>query len=280
MIQAGGIELCEYGNKENQIWKDIGIKIPGRWARAEQIVYGPTPSDWSIIIRHVHHIPIYKLHSLPGAFIENCSAPTTIMWPRTREEEDEGRWERVETKRVLSEPVDVRYINARLTEPFTELVESAQDDSGVVMLMQYRASRTRSSASRSHSQPSSIRRREAAYQKVRYSHRHPWLNLYHLCPFNSQWQFGYNRGESFGLRSCIKDTSHGRSSVQESWSWWHSSFLADISQCQGQDPYFSESSKSLRHTAARDCPQKCSQVHLNRLQVPASLRRFHPRQYI
>ena len=34
----------------------------------------------------------------------------------------------------------------------------------------------------------------------------------------------------------------------------------------------------MRHTATRSCPQGCSEIHLDQIQVPESLRNFHPKR--
>jgi hypothetical protein len=36
--------------------------------------------------------------------------------------------------------------------------------------------------------------------------------------------------------------------------------------------------RSVRHTATHGCPQGCSKVHLDWIQVPERLRHFHPRR--
>ena len=193
------------------------------------------------------HFPIYKLRPLPGAFTEEDHLPTMITWVPTKEEENEGPWEIVGTKKIVTELMDLRdLVVQQPKEPFTELVDGLQDDSGVVMLMQDRASRARSSASRSHSQPPYMRNRNIANCAVQESSIHWWLGTYHRCPFDSRWhldcvsevdecyrvtrqwrhgvQWDYNH-----VRNCARGISDGPFIVQESESWYWHSFLPFVS---------------------------------------------------
>ena len=155
------------------------------------------------------------------------------------------------------------------------------------MLMHHRASRPRGSASRSHSQPRLMRHRGIAYDEQRESGLHSWLGTYHLCRVDPVWRLGLKKwtrhGHSCNPRNCAEGKSNERHSVQESSSWQHKSYLRHIAQCQDG----SRSSPSTRgrrlainmnHTGTRSCPQGCSKVHLDRIQVPEALRPFHPKR--
>lgn len=296
MVQLAGLDLCEYGAKETEVWRALGVQEfselqKGELTKVEELVYGSTPVDWSLKISRRRTLCVYELRPPPGAFIANLHLPSKLIWLPTTAEEDEGPWEVVESKALISATVDIGGPVSHLNEPFTELVEGAQDDSGTIMLMQYRASRPRSK-SRSNSQPPFLRRREVAYFAAHYSRRHKWLAYFHLCPYDSQWKFGCvgygdERYDSvprlwesdaflcFHIRSCAKGISSRCLSVQLSRSWQNYSFLTGIRDCQDYGrcwPF-----RRVEHSGTVDCPQGCGKVRLNRLHVPESLRSYHPR---
>lgn len=313
MIQRAGLNLCDYGARESEVWKSLGVQdyskfqhILLRWhqpTRVEQLVYGSTPTDWSLKICHFWKHHVYRLRPLPGAFTEEHRLPATIAWLPTKKEENEGPWKLVESKDLVSNDVDLGDSFSHSRELFNKLVDDPQDDSGVIMQMQYRASR-RPSASRSHSQPPYLRRREVAYYAVQWSYRRPWLTGYHLCPFDFRWRFGcvgetpwrfswltqeeqyesrhkLNDNASwnvFHVRSCAKGIFQGRFSVQESIYWQRHSFLAYITYCQDNRNrnWLHDEVESVRHTGNRDCPHGCRKVRMDRLNVLEPLRYYHP----
>lgn len=308
MIQQAGLNLNDYGASERSVWESLGIRDHTKfecetesrcqYTKVEQLVYGSTPAEWSLKLHHVRLVPVYEIHPPPGAFIMEQRLPTTIIWSPTEDERNEGPWKITERKTIITQSWDLRDIVSQSREPFTELVDSVQDDSGVVMLMQYRASRKRSYASRSYSQPPYTRHREVAYYSRQKSLGRIWLAAYHLCPFDSQWRFDCIREEdeksfnqaglcdgaetqTYNVRNCVKGNSKGRLSVQESRSWQHGSFFSSIADCQdGADVHIIhyQDPKSMRHTGTRDCPQRCSKLRLDKAQVPEPLRCFHPRR--
>lgn len=299
MIQQAGLKLRHYGAKEEQAWINLGFhnifKVEQREShfgsavtRLERLIYGSTPADWSLMIRYSSHIPVYKLRPLPGTFTEERHLPTTILWCPTENETNEGPWELVENRELVTNPIDLRDLDVQSEEPFTELVHRTQDDSGVIMLIQYRAARVRGSASRSRSQPPYMRHRKKAYfpEQGRIRRSHIWLETCHLCSFDSKWRLNCmkEQDEPYGshVRNCFKGISSTCLSVQESWAWNSFSFLADIADCQDSmnpsNRFHRQRPESMRHTGDRKCPQRCCKVQLDRLPVPEPLRRFHPKR--
>ncbi|ERF72637.1 hypothetical protein EPUS_05691 [Endocarpon pusillum Z07020] len=296
MLQQAGFDLRDYGDKESQVWKSLGIEEISKFyqassyaLRVEQLVYGPTPANWSLLVRRPISIYKLKLHPPPGAFPEEPDLPRTIIWNPTDKERDEGHWEFVEERRMQTRYYDLRDGPSASKEPFEELVDCVQDDLGAIMLMHQRASRPRASASRSHSQPRQMNHREVAYDtKQETCGRNSWLGTYHLCPLDSKWRLGLivsDRIDDEGdLRSCTEGISNERHAVQESWFWQDFSFLGRIARCQDKyrereyDWVWGRLPRSMRHTATQSCPLGCSKVHLDRIQVPEALRDFHPRR--
>jgi hypothetical protein len=313
-IQRAGLDLCDYGAKESEVWKSLGVQDYSKFqhilkqryqpTKIEQLVYGSTPTDWSLKTCHFWSHYVYGLRPPPGAFTEKQCLPATIAWLPTKKEENEGPWTLVESKYLVSKHVDLRNSLSHSQEPFNKLVDDPQDDSGVIMLMQYRASRTPSAASRSHSQPPCLRRREVAYYAVQSSHRRLWLTGYHLCPFDFRWRLGcvgeppwrfgsltqderYDSNHKlndnaswnvFHVRSCAKGIFQGRFSAQESRYWQRHSFLTYITYCQDNihRNWLLHDVESVRHTGNRDCPHGCRKVYMDRLNVPEPLRYYHP----
>jgi len=297
MLQQADLDLDDYGDKESKIWKSLGIEdfsntdqtiypSPFR-VRVRELIYGPTPANWSLAVQWPLSIYIFKLHLVPGAFSEKRDLPTTIIWDPTEEERNEGPWKIAEKMIIQSKSRDLRDLVVEPREPFRELVNSVQDDLGAIILMQYRASRLRGSASRSHSQPRLMRHRRKIYDENRGSDLHLWLEIYHLCPFDSAWRLAHREGRWNGVscdpRNCVEGISNGPHSVQESYSWQYRSYLGYIAGCQDgyTGSYYSRGrrlARNMRHTGTRSCPQGCGKVHLDRIQVPEALRPFHPKR--
>ena len=301
MLQEAGIDLCEYGECENEVWKSLGAGylhqledcMMSGTSNAVRLIYGAAPNDWSLAISRCWSIDVYRLQPPPGAFLEEVRVPTTIAWSPTNDEMDEGPWALFRNEERVTNDVDIRDLIDTPAEHFTDLVGGCQDDSGVVMLRQGRTSRTLQASSRSHSQPPCLRRREVAYRGVGYPVRRNWLANYHLCPFDSRWRFGciqHGRNELladgtlrqvFDVRSCVKGVSRTGSCVQQTQGWRDHSFLASIAHCQDGIDYWwypKDVGSNLRHTYTKSCPQGCKNVHLDRLNVPEDLRPYHPRR--
>jgi hypothetical protein len=297
IIQQAGLNLCDYGAKECQVWKALRVAegrnrwwFKGRWVEGVQLVYGATPEDWTVKISYYRQIDVYRLQPPPGAFFEETPVPRTIAWQPTDSERDEGPWTLVESKKRFAKERDLRDIPSYTKEPFKDLVNTTQDDSGVIILMQYRASRTSRIPSRSHSQPPCLCRREVSFCSVQRSDKRYWLPGYHLCPLDSTWRFDCtdpkeseeenalgdnNLREVFPVRSCVKGIAHGPLCVQQTAIWQCASFLACIANCQ--DHMTSRTGmESAEHTHWCPCPQGCRNVHLSQLNVPENLRPYHP----
>ncbi|OAL36124.1 hypothetical protein AYO20_04538 [Fonsecaea nubica] len=298
MIQQAGLDLFQYGVRESGIWRDLGVQAPEKregWkSQVTGLVYGPAPADWSLTIVHHWTIDVYRLHLLPGTFSEEPRLPDTIAWVPTEEERDEGCWIGVERKRRVTEAVDLRQVPFYQKQPFINIVNDSQDDSGPVMLMEYRASRvTGWTRTRSCSQPPCIGRRAL----LDYDDK-VWID-YHFCLLKSRWRIGGTVRKIEGppiadfpaatraveVRSCLRGAcSDTPTSSLQGWRWKYESFLADIVDCQDESrPHWlgeqNRKSESLRHKFTRDCTQGCGNIDIGRLNVPLSLRPFHPRRH-
>ncbi|KAH0848295.1 hypothetical protein FOPE_02203 [Fonsecaea pedrosoi] len=304
MIQQAGLDLFQYGVRESGIWRDLGVQAlekRGGWgAQVTGLIYGPAPEDWSLTIVHHWTIDVYKLHLLPGAFSDKPRLPDKIAWLPTELERDEGCWTRIERRQRVTEAVDLRQVPFYQRQPFINIVNGSQDDSGPVMLMEYRASRvTGGTRTRSCSQPPCRGRR--ALPPVRDSDGRAWID-YHFCLLNSRWRVGGTDRVLEGppiadfpaatwavdVRNCLRGAcSDTPTSFLQGGRWKSGSFLAEIVDCQDESQYHSfteqnrRSEESLRHKGTWDCPQGCGNLDIGRLNVPLPLRPFHPhRRYV
>lgn len=291
MMQKAGIDLCQYGAKEREIWKCLPEKTYGSRCRpwratwtVSELVYGSTPEQWGFKVQNREQLFVqtFERGRLPGEFPEDRDVlPRKITWKPTLKEMDEGPWEKKECLQVPSQSVDLRDILSSLEykEAFTELLETTQDDNGAISMMQYRASREKLRRSRSHSQPPPTCLRTMAFShNFRDAFARPgWFPDYHKSPFDSKWSFHCCNGASsmdLTARSCVEGSADGPSSVQGSWAWENDSFLAEIANCQ--DGRIIWHNKDLKHTGTADCPWNCGVVKLERLNVPEALRWYHP----
>jgi hypothetical protein len=307
MIIDAGIDLCAYGTMERETWSrlDINRKLEvSGYTEISDLVFGPRPTDWSLKTFFVRSQSLYRLESPPGAFPEDQRLPLLIAWRPTSSESSEGYWSLKKEKVLPSKTMDIRELLSIVTGSENTLVDAAQDDSGVIMLMQYRASRRRYPLKRSHSQPPMLQRRDISYYASHTSRTRHWLMSYHFCPFDSHWRLNCNydassvgnsssqvelydkymnlsdhsRWKVCNVRACVKGEIRYLSSVQESHRWQQYSFLAGIAACQ--DHYPRQPSTLVRnsyyHSGTQDCPRGCAKVHLHQLAVPTSLRYFHP----
>lgn len=310
MVQNAGLDLKNYGSEELEAWKSLPdfesylrpkeIADPCLWPlpRITQLVYGPRPADWTFKTFHALRVDIYQLKRTPGDFPDSQLRPRTIMWRPTHEEDQEGVWEFTKRHNLLTRHIEIGE-SLDITESganFRELLESSQDDTGPVSLMQGRASHPRfpTSMPRSCSQPPSLRRREWEHYSAYQPMGRLWMGKCHLCPLDFHWKFHSDVGDyqvfvgnevlngnlpvySLDARSCICGKFPQYTSLQQSWFWEKWSFLSDIASCQDGEA----GNLSLRrsgHSFDRDCPWGCGKVHLDRMHVPESVLHFHPRR--
>lgn len=311
MVSRAGIDLSEYGARESKVWELLSVpenrnvlhdREQVEAYSVEGFTYGPSPTDWSLQVRYHRIGTIYKLELGPGAYPKPPLLPSLVAWTPTIKEADEGRWMPSSTYRTVSRRQDLRSIFYEIIEPFNDIVDGTQDDTGAIMLMQYRATRSVHPARRSHSQPACLSRRSIAYCASHESQKHPWLPNYHLCPYNHTWRFGCvrsfatnlygaqpeqylcqelfhdGRGKPvFHVRSCVKGLSRSFFSAQESTSWGVRSFLSEIAACQHSATLnWRPDWLNEEHNGNDDCPRGCASVSLSALNVPEDLERYHP----
>lgn len=305
MIRQAGLDLLDYGARESEVWKSLGVgshllKLNGWIGKLlsgssgiyiKRLIFGSNPQDWSLEFARSVIFSLRRLRPLPGAYPSQARIPDSILWEPSEEEQYLGSWDVISTRTLLSPNVDLRDIGLRSEGPLPCLFNSTQDDSGVIALMQYRTGRPQARdlrpRSRAQSQPSFLRRREVAYCAVQRVAR-AWLGDIHLCPFDMRWKLG-PRSYEFeilsdnyswavaDLRKCMQGWCWGHNSVQQSSFWRRGSFLGDVRLCQDTRE-LREQCYLEGHTGTAECPWGCSKVHLDRLRVPESLQEGHPQR--
>lgn len=304
MMQRAGYDLCEFGAKENEIWQSLGIfegpmndkrvaELGQGW-RVHRLIYGAEPIDWSIEMSYYWTLSTYKLQPTPGTFIKQDRVPDKIAWFPTPDEENEGPWTLSHTKGFVDRPLDLRNWKQYGGEPVVAVVDDVQDDSGIIMLMQSRASHAPQTRRRSDSQPPMLNRREEAYCSRQRSHyHHRWLQGYHVCPADLRLKIGCTGKQyrevsdhdqklwgdewidEIQTRDCLKGLSLGISWVQESGEWRDYSFLGEITAYQDKD--FRRWKRNGK-TIIPEWLTRCGNLRVDKLNVPESLRDGHPKR--
>jgi hypothetical protein len=296
MIRDAGIDLLDYGGREKRAWEFLKAQNNEchRCVELTDLIIGQTPNLWGLKVRNRTSFPIYALQQIPGSYPAKRRLPHSITWYPTKKEESEGCWLKVTHKTLFSQERDLEDIPDREPQMFASLVEGVQDDSGPVMIMQYRATRMHNTRPRSCSQPPSLRHRGLDNCSTHESYRRPWLPNYHLCPFDYRWQFNCFLPTSFEgtekffsrpaylaelqSRNCITGNGGFCPSVQQSMQWTCDSFLGGIVGCQEGRSYESRRHyyKKNDHTGTLSCPEGCANICIDQLAVPKALQPFHP----
>lgn len=157
-------------------------------------------------------------------------APKTIIWPPDRDEVDEGLWACLRWILIESAPFDMQGAYLSHTEPFTSLLETSQDDTGVIASRLLGQAHKKLNQRRSISQPPPIRRRAQAYCEDIEDGTRKWLRG-HLCPADNRWRFICAAQVSrtytkFSLRRCMRDDVRIQD-FQEARLWKDFSFLKE-----------------------------------------------------
>lgn len=245
MVQDAGLDLHAYIERENTIFGTIKLELLSypsvsniQWVQVAGIEFLADSSRWTIKVLRSTSLCVYNLISCPGAFESDLWPSSTICWPPSTQENDEGYWKCVKTVETAPELVKTHEISEETPDSFTSLVEETQDDTGAVLLLASRWSMTsKSSKTRSSSSPPLISRRLAAYSNFHQSPTHRWLPAYHLCPWKSQCRSGcYSENKSFGrppdFRHCTKSALHFETSLHDSYEWRSGSFLVEVGNRQ------------------------------------------------
>lgn len=258
MMQQAGIDLCQYGAQEREVWTNLPKAQPSwrlddctpwqSWI-VSGLVYGSTPEQWSLRVQSsmTDKCQVFELGSLPGSFPSTRKyLPTTIIWKPTFKEDIEGPWLVKESSPIRPHSIDLRELisvvkrEQEQNDVYVKHVNRIQNDHGPVCMMQYQAMRERPTRRRSHSQPAPISLHANSryiFATRRTASRRSWIPPYHKCPHDSKWGFWCGCSLQWfyywspALSGCVEGILDGLFSVQESRKWQYRSFLAEISKC-------------------------------------------------
>jgi len=231
------IDLVSYGASERSKWLECllaragsfpgGSFYPGVWRQMVGITdfaYGASPAQWTVALTRQTTATLYRSLPCPGAWPTSPLVPDVICWHPSRQRSGDESWEpcRSLTLTTSFTAEDRSYLES--PSEFDRLMEDAQDDSGVVVLMiSDRPARRYDSQriSRSHSEPRfRPKLRTGTRERFRKATR-PWLD-YHPCeayPHGSpyHWRHSYQvNGVDFD--ECARGTRR-YANIQET-PWW------------------------------------------------------------
>lgn len=265
MVQSAGLDVDTYRERENEVLKRskmfFGLERP---MELVDIVASGLIREWSIRIRPKRSMNVYRLINMPGAFSTNPSVPPTVCWTPSKSELEEEHWTWTRMIDISSTTFDIRQWTDWQLEHFSRLIDQAQDDTGVVILLTDRSYAKRTTRRRSSSAPPPLMQRELAFFRGRRSKSHPWLRDYHLCPQDSRykigccdwWEFSHVRNIMATRRSgCWSPAAKSETSVYDSLKWRSLGFLLmyEVARCtQGADQRYSSVDTMVHHGVRRD----------------------------
>lgn len=228
-LKSAGVDLVAYGKQEYSIWQSFITSESYEYFYDKhfapvRLLFGNEPADWSLELMKGKKISLYELHTPPGSWCSVTDLPKEIPWKPSRREETEGHWIPTRSIWVWSKEFDLRYRrkNPR-NEPFDELMQSYQDDHGIVALRARPRTCETGVQRRSASQPPPIRRRAKAYLECQEAKYNSW-QVYHLCPLDNRWRLTCGSGDrpwnvSISLRECLKGQFASEVSLHDTTRW-------------------------------------------------------------
>lgn len=133
---------------------------------------------------------MYELQFPPGSWPTSPPSTSKILWTPNRNEEGEGVRVLTTPKVLRSAPIDARiHMSDWDRKNYPLLVESVQDECGIIATRANRRRQHPDISGRSCTQPPSLSRRPLAHYKGKNSQRHPCLTTYHLCPHDGKLHF-------------------------------------------------------------------------------------------
>lgn len=287
MLKMAGVDLHRYYAAESDIRNKMCPRIPlgvlGDALDRDQlkaIVVLAQTQPLVLRLRTWLQITVRRLNHVPG----NFDATKTICWQPRPVDRDEGRWTVVKVLDLLSAPHDGDTSYEPNSPVIVDLLESTQDDHGILMRMIHRSdSDHRRPLKRTTSQPPPISRRMYEHTRLQESEAHPWLPGYHLCVAHSTWTFAPHHLVHGRVKDSFDPTSCMRGQFCPTKYRFTGSFLAEMALCRSGEPseiYRGRSGTSSllahHHRNPRSCPQGCGLV--TRLRPPCgdSLPEWYP----
>lgn len=271
LLASANVDLSTYFSRESDAWQSVGMYVPPDMTedriRCWAVQYDAWNQRYTFRVRHETRVPLKLLHYLPGSFTGRSLVPTTICWDLSNEEAEEGHWIAASSRTLvlvgevmdLHDVIGLQESAKSRTDLFQGLIESTQDDNGVLIRVLDKSCRGRGSRRRSSSQPISMAHRRYDYNTAHYSDSHEWLPLVHYCIGLSAWVIRNHRRP----RDCARYdvTQKDRHGSREK------GFLYKARFCQtgfrrGRGMY-----REL-HDFTEGCPSGCGKVNFSALAIP------------
>jgi hypothetical protein len=281
ILASANVDMPTYFSRESEAWQSVGMHIPDHMlhviegkTRLWAVGYDASSQRCNFRVRHETRVPLKVLHCLPGSFTDQSLVPNTICWDPSNEEAEEGHWVSVASGELVlvGEVMDLQKVISLLDSAQTRivmyksLIESTQDDNGVLMRVLERSCHSQRQRKRSTSQPISIAQRRYDDEHAD-SNSHEWLPPVHYCNGLSAWVVDKHKTP----RDCARynvTQKDGRRNRRRG-------FLAKALACQtGSERGFGKERSS--HDFTRSCPRGCGKVDISALAIPQSLPHWHP----
>lgn len=270
-----------YFPRESDAWQSFGVYVPCNMRHAIEdtirlwaVQYDAWSQRCRFQAQHEAFVPLNLLHHLPGTFTDKSLVPNTICWTPSNEEAEEGHWTAASFGRLVlvGKAMDLHGVfslqesTKSRTDLYRGLVDSTQDDNGVLIRVLDKSCRGRRSRKRSSSQPISMAHRRYDYSTAHKSDSHEWLPLVHYCVNSSAWVIRNHRCP----RSCARydDPQKDRQSRKRG-------FLYKARFCQAGYRRVRGMEKGP-HDFTEGCPSGCGKVNFSAFAIPQSLPHWHP----
>jgi hypothetical protein len=285
MLDEAKVDLPAYFLRESEVCTSIDASVhlshitrcgPGMCLVAPR--YDSSTQGYHLRIRREIHLPLMRLHHLPGRFECLSRVPNKICWEPSRKESEEGHWIQIATSSLRGRTMSLHEFNREDQRvSHLRLVDSSQDDNGILMRMLCMSTSSHPSRKRCSSEPAPLYRRQYDYGKPCHSPRHPWLHPIDFCTEKSTWivksDLSCMRWHLNIARSCV----NGHGQMDEMNSPVVKSFLHEIVQCQhGTRLGLGLNRKTGIHYGTPQCPEGCGKINLSILPIPQDLPNWHP----
>ena len=282
LLASANVDLSTYVSRESNAWQSVGVDVSyhmfnltGDTTRLWAVQYDAWSQRYNFQTRHATLVPLKLLHQLPGSFTGRSLVPNTICWNPSEEEAEEGHWTAASSGRLvlfgevmdLDEMISLQESAQARTGRHRRLIDSTQDDTGVLIRVLDRSCRGRRLRKRSSSQPTSMAHRRYDCNAAYKSFSHEWLPVVHYCIGLSAWVIGNHRHP----RDCAKydDTQKDRHQSRGK------GFLDKARFCQ--TGFFQGRDMSKKpHGFTEGCPSGCGKINFSALTIPQSLPYWHP----
>jgi hypothetical protein len=171
MLASANVDMPTYFSRESEVWQFVRVHVPyymPKYTKGTTRLWAVEYDAWSqrynFQVRHETRVPLKLLHCLPGSFADQSLVPNTICWDPSKEEAEEGHWTAAGSGELVlvGRPMDLYEVISlqdsaqTRTTLYERLIDSTQDDNGVLMRVLDKSYHSQHLRKRSSSQPISI----------------------------------------------------------------------------------------------------------------------------